>query len=356
MRIDSWVAVSIAILAAGSVIGCVGDDTVAAPINGRAGASGSISTTTQVTGTTGTPPTSTGTTVTGAGGQGGSAGEGGNGGAGGDVDAGEFPDAGQPDVEKPDSSDAPIGEPCVAESDAILCARFKKNCGVFKGLDNCNLSHSASCGICSTAGDTSACGGDGTLNVCTGGTPINRAQGGLVDSTNPADVVSADMQKAFDNTVTTKWIALNVQTAWLRYQFGGGATYAITSYTVTSANDLPGRDPRDWRLEGSMDGVNWTTVDARAGQVFPDRLLTNQFSFANTTAYPVYRFFVVANSGDASTQVAEIQLFGNPGPMSDAAIGGGTDAAADSTATTDGASSDGPRDSAADTPTDTASQ
>lgn len=347
MRIDSWVAISIAAGAAGGVIGCVGDDTAGPTINGRAGASGSTSSTTEASGTTaGTPPTSAGTTVTGAGGQGGSAG--GTGGTGGDDDAGEPPDA-------------PIGEPCVAEMDAVLCARFKKNCGVFKALDNCGLSHSASCGICSTAGDTSTCGGGGTLNVCTGGTPVNRAQGGVVDSTNPADVVNADMQKAFDNAVTTKWIALDPQTPpWLLYQFGGGATYAITTYTVTSANDLPGRDPRDWRLEGSMDGVNWTTVDTRTGQVFPDRLLTNQYSFANTTAYPVYRFFIVANSVEVSTQVAEIQLFGNSGLMSDAAIGGGTDAAADRTATADGASDgaspDGPRDSAADTPRDTASQ
>jgi hypothetical protein len=340
MRNGSWVAISIAMLAAGNVIGCLAEDS--AGTNGRDGAGGSTSssTTKATSSTTGTPSTST---VTGAGGAtgaggnrgtGGVGGTGGNGGAGGGIDASEPPDAGQPDAEEPDSSDASIGEPCVAEMDAVLCARFKKNCGVFKAVDNCELSHSASCGICSTVGDTSACGGDGTLNVCTGGTPVNRAQGGFVDSTNPADVVNEDMQKAFDNSVTTKWIALNVQTAWIRYQFGGGATYAISAYTITSANDFPLRDPLDWRLEGSMDGLNWTVVDARTGQVFLDRLLTNQYSFTNTTAYPVYRFYIVTNGGETSTQVAEIQLFGNPGPVSDAAIGGGSDAARDSASDT----------------------
>jgi hypothetical protein len=346
MRNISWFAISIA-TAFGNLIGCVGDDTAGTASGGRAGAGGATtsttatSTTTRAT-TTATTSTTTSTTSTtgsggmaGSGGGAGSAGTGGmaGGGNGGAAGSGEPPDGGQADVEQPDSSDAPIGEPCVAETDAVLCARFSKNCGVFKALDNCGLSHSASCGICATMGDTSACGSSGTINVCSGGTPINRAHGGFVDSTNPADVAVEDMTKAFDANVTTKWIALNVTTAWIRYQFAGGATYAINSYTITSANDFPGRDPMDWRLEGSMDGVNWTAVDTRTGQTFADRFLTNQYTFTNTTAYPVYRFFVVANSGDPSgTQLAEIQLFGPPGPISDAAIGGGSEAGRDGAA------------------------
>ena len=34
-----------------------------------------------------------------------------------------------------------------------------------------------------------------------------------------------------------------------------------TKYQLTSAEDVPGRDPRTWKLEGSADGKAWTLLD-----------------------------------------------------------------------------------------------
>jgi len=54
------------------------------------------------------------------------------------------------------------------------------------------------------------------------------------------------------------------------------ATYAVNAYTVTSANDEPGRDPKSWQLEGSNDeGATWTAVDTQTDQTFANRFQTN---------------------------------------------------------------------------------
>jgi hypothetical protein len=228
------------------------------------------------------------------------------GGAAGDADdsgVGSDGDA-APDGMAPDGSEADAGPP---ESDAEFCARLKRDCGIVNALDRSGVPRQASCGACL---DESSCGGGGTLNVCSGGGPINRAQGGIVTASRHVDKVGQEPAAAFDNNIQTKWFASHVATVWVAYEFPAGAKYAITWYTVSSADDLPDRDPKNWLLEGSNDGgVNWTTVDTQMGQTFAMRLQTNTYSFTNTTPYAAYRFNVTANGGNVSFQVAEIQLF-----------------------------------------------
>ncbi len=222
---------------------------------------------------------------------------------------------------------------CPAESDSQFCARSRKNCGSFLGLDNCGTSRRAlACGTCLGAG--SVCGGSGTLNVCSGTEPVNRAQGGTVLSTNPTSppffATEGDV-KVFDNDIATKWYVRANPTPAIIYDFAGTTSYAINAYTVTSGNDAPDRDPAGWRLEGSNSPTlsTWTTVDTRTAQTFVGRGQTNYYSFANTTGYLVYRFVVTANNGGTANggefQMAELQLFGDPTtpPPDD---GGGTDA------------------------------
>ena len=38
----------------------------------------------------------------------------------------------------------------------------------------------------------------------------------------------------------------------------------LTHFTITSGNDSPNRDPRDWQILGSNDGVNFTPIFTRA--------------------------------------------------------------------------------------------
>src|SRR5690606_36971048 len=118
---------------------------------------------------------------------------------------------------------------------------------------------------------------------------------------SPANEGNANL---IDNNVNTKYLTFH-NAGWAQYQ--APAPYVVTSYTLTSANDSPERDPLSWTLQGSNNGSGWTTIDSRSGQDFASRFQTRSFSFSNTTAYTYYRFNFTNNSGTI-LQLAEFEL------------------------------------------------
>ena len=86
----------------------------------------------------------------------------------------------------------------------------------------------------------------------------------------------------------------------------------IGAYTITSGNDAPDRDAVDWQLVGSNDGTNWTVLDNKAGQVFPNRNQVIRFEFDNNTAYKYYRMIINANGGSNLLQISEWRLITYP--------------------------------------------
>jgi hypothetical protein len=113
---------------------------------------------------------------------------------------------------------------------------------------------------------------------------------------------------AFDDDPFTKWLQLGGSDLWLSYYFPEGRT--IQHYTVTSGDDVPGRDPTDWRLEGSMNGVDWETIDTRQDIDFPQRRQQKGFQISNENAYSYYRFYIAANSGADAVQLQELEFIG----------------------------------------------
>jgi putative alpha-1,2-mannosidase len=83
---------------------------------------------------------------------------------------------------------------------------------------------------------------------------------------------------------------------------------AVTNYAMTSGNDEPDRDPRDWQLLGSNDGTTFTAVDTRTGETFKDRGFTKEYQVSTPTPYLYYRLNVSANSGAPIVQLAELEL------------------------------------------------
>ena len=117
--------------------------------------------------------------------------------------------------------------------------------------------------------------------------------------------------KAFDLNAGSKWLSPAV--SWLQYDFGAGNAQTIKRYTVTSANDVPARDPKDWQFQGSNDGSTWTTLDTKSNQSFGTRFEALSYSIASPGAYRYYRLNVTANNGDGSTQLSELGLFTDVG-------------------------------------------
>ncbi|MFJ9720820.1 alpha-1,2-mannosidase [Streptomyces sp. NPDC101213] len=103
----------------------------------------------------------------------------------------------------------------------------------------------------------------------------------------------------------SKWLA-NDETAELDFTLERPAAVAV--YRLTSANDAPERDPRDWELQGSHDGGHWTTVDSRTGERFRQRHETKEYAVASPASYAHYRLGITSNQGSDQTQLSRVQF------------------------------------------------
>ena len=121
----------------------------------------------------------------------------------------------------------------------------------------------------------------------------------------------------FDNSTgatTGKWCC-GPTTANVDVEFA--APYALTHFTVTSANDVPNRDPVGWAIQGSNDGLNWTNIFPAPGTIdvstnfWTARYQTIRFDLpAPSPFYTMFRYQVYSTSG-TEHQIAEIELFGD---------------------------------------------
>jgi len=116
------------------------------------------------------------------------------------------------------------------------------------------------------------------------------------------------VEAAGDGDPATKWCVEHggKPVVW---QTGPGGAKVVASYSFTSADDVPARDPRTWKFEGSTDGQQWTTLDEHKDEApFARRGETKRYTCANPKAYSSYRI-VFAPAADAPHfQVAEISL------------------------------------------------
>jgi hypothetical protein len=139
---------------------------------------------------------------------------------------------------------------------------------------------------------------------------------------------------AFDNNVNTKYLHFKgdfdpdpgTGGAGLRITPLDGPT-VVTEITLTTANDVPGRDPVAFALYGSNDGIDGSyeliaegdVVDF-AGEAAWPRYTKNEtpITFANSTAYSSYQLIFTAIRGPVggsvnSMQIAEVELLEGAG-------------------------------------------
>ncbi len=138
-------------------------------------------------------------------------------------------------------------------------------------------------------------------------TDLTAANANQITASGENSAYNEGRVQAFDNSADSKWLAF-ARRGWLRYDVQQGAK--LSAYSVTSANDVPARDPRDWQLEGSNDGQSWASIDTQLAQSFSHRKLRRQFAVNQSVSYRYYRFNIINNNGAAETQLAEIELIG----------------------------------------------
>ncbi|MEW2118624.1 glycoside hydrolase N-terminal domain-containing protein [Streptomyces sp. NPDC005474] len=130
---------------------------------------------------------------------------------------------------------------------------------------------------------------------------------------------SEGVDKTYDGESRTKWCVEGPGSKVL-WQVELPDPVEVGSYRLTSADDVPQRDPQEWTFSGSADGATWTTLDRRTLDApFESRLQTKEFACAASAAYRFYRFEFVPKAGVTHFQVSEIGLagvdLGVAGPM-----------------------------------------
>ncbi len=122
----------------------------------------------------------------------------------------------------------------------------------------------------------------------------------------------------FDNKVGAtnhKWCC-NGPTQWISVGFS--QPYILSHFTITSGNDVAGRDPDIWKIQGSNDGSNWTDIFVYNNNgVSPwgtDRLEVLRYNgggddFSTPNAFSYFRYYVTSTVS-SSHQINELEYFG----------------------------------------------
>ena len=143
---------------------------------------------------------------------------------------------------------------------------------------------------------------------------------------NPSDHATSrgqDVDKTIDGDPRTKWCMEHEdQPVIWQATLAAPLEEPLTSYTLTSADDMPQRDPQQWQLLGSNNELDWTLLDEQhLPEPFSGRHLARTFTFQNDKPFRSYRF-VFQLSDKTHFQVAEIAL-GQAGSAIRAALDGG---------------------------------
>ncbi len=135
---------------------------------------------------------------------------------------------------------------------------------------------------------------------------------GAVGVSNPSEHRTSrnqGVEKTLDGKPDTKWCMEHEgrPVVW-QITLPKTADEPLTRYTLTSADDVPTRDPQRWQLLGSNDGTEWTVLDEQQLDApFPKRHTSKTFTFKNDKLFRSYRF-VFQLTDKSHFQVAEIAL------------------------------------------------
>jgi hypothetical protein len=124
-----------------------------------------------------------------------------------------------------------------------------------------------------------------------------------------------DASKAFDGNPNTKYLNFDKFNAGVTIKLNAGRV--VTGFTLTTANDFPGRDPTSYKLYGSNDGTTWTLISDGPVSLSNNRFaVSGMISVTNSTAYIYYYiFFPTTKAGTGcgldcnSMQIAEITFY-----------------------------------------------
>jgi hypothetical protein len=122
------------------------------------------------------------------------------------------------------------------------------------------------------------------------------------------EVTSKLIEKREPGPASNKWLHPS-RDSWIEAEFRG--PYIVKSYILQSANNVPQRDPLEWRLIGKTISGDWIPLSQQKG-IFERRHLKKEFPVEVNTPVISVRLIIDKNNGDAYTQLARIKFMGIP--------------------------------------------
>lgn len=133
-------------------------------------------------------------------------------------------------------------------------------------------------------------------------------------STGAGSPPNERIEKLIDNDINTKYLVRAVS-SWVEVKTNRYTK--LSGYTITSANDAPSRDPRDWRLRAwDNETGRWITLHTvNDHPEWNSRFKIKVWTFENDNWYHRYRLDITGINGDEQglMQMAELELYGEVG-------------------------------------------
>lgn len=128
-------------------------------------------------------------------------------------------------------------------------------------------------------------------------------------------VAESSLKTGWHTTGITMSSTADISTPPILYiQLPLGITLKQYSIQMRSAccTDQP---PSKWTIEGSNDGIKWTSLNSQSGQTSWSLSQTKTFQVTNSQRFRYYRLIVYRSSGSASMHVGEFKLYGVERPL-----------------------------------------
>jgi len=133
--------------------------------------------------------------------------------------------------------------------------------------------------------------------------------GGTVSSQYTDSPIGEGKDMIFDNLNNSKFLTFH-NASWVQFATRDKTLFKLTNYSLTSGSDAPERDPKQVLLKGSVDGINWTTIDSMDNVAFTSRIQTLEFDVNPSDSYSIYKIGLKVASGTI-LQLSEIRLTGS---------------------------------------------
>ncbi|WP_353778355.1 PQQ-dependent sugar dehydrogenase [Winogradskyella sp. 3972H.M.0a.05] len=129
----------------------------------------------------------------------------------------------------------------------------------------------------------------------------------LGDVSSPSN---EEVDLIIDGSVSTKFLDFEYNDGMGFTVDLGGSKRIASSITITTANDVPNRDPQNFTIYGSNNGIDFAEIVTDAIPCVSARFNERTFDFTNTVAYAYYRINFETQCGSAnSIQLSEVQLY-----------------------------------------------